>query len=148
ARALSPRERVREARVRARAPDVFVSRALTGAPRFAPRSSLSRREREKHRAYARFLIISHHLLLLISFSNNATVLGFRSAPTDARKTPSAQVTGVRPTASFTSSLAPLSTRNWMMSSEPLFADPMTGVNPIELTAFTSAPFSRHSRTAS
>ena len=83
-----------------------------------------------------------------SFSSSAIVAGLRSAPTAARNTPSAQRSGVRPSLSLTSSRAPRFTSSSMMSFEPRFAAPSSAVSPIELVAFTSAPSSRHSFTAS
>src|SRR4051794_35327328 len=97
------------------------------------------RGRTKHQYRERKDSAQFHFVPLISFLSRATVLGFRSAPTDARNTPSAHATGVRPTASFTSTRPPFSTRNLIMSSEPRLAAPMMAVNPIEFTALTSAP---------
>src|SRR5262245_15755674 len=65
----------------------------------------------KHQCSERCNSHDAHFAVPVSFWSSATVLGLRSAPTDARNTPSAQVIGVRPTASFTSKRAPFSTRN-------------------------------------
>src|SRR5215471_9875547 len=83
-----------------------------------------------------------HFVGPVNFSSNATVLGLRSAPTEARNTPSAHVIGVRPVTSLTSNVAPFSTRYLMISSDPRFAAPMIAFIPIEFTAFTSAPCSK------
>src|SRR5262249_16187826 len=77
----------------------------------------------------------------INFLINAIELGFAFAGCVARNTPSPQLSGVRPSLSFTSSLAPLDTRYSMISSEPRLAAPMTAVMPIEFASLTLNPSS-------
>ena len=60
----------------------------------------------------------------------------------ARKTPSAQTSGVRPCLSLASRAAPFFTRSSRMSSDPRLAAPITAVMPMEFMAFTSAPLSK------
>src|SRR5262249_22341750 len=84
----------------------------------------------------------------VSLPSSAMVDGLATGELVARKTPSAQAVGVRPSLSFTSRLAPRLASSSITSSEPRLAAPWTAASPIWFTALTSNPRSRQSLTAS
>src|SRR5436190_20938768 len=73
----------------------------------------------------------------VSLLSSAIEVGFGLAGCVARKTPSAHISGVRPSLSLTSRRAPFSARNAIMSSDPRLPPPCNAVSPIGLNAFTS-----------